>query len=152
MTAITMNNRTNNRISSKSKRKRILQNVLMVFNILLLIAAVVIAAIVLTGCEKEPESYPEAEASVSKALDELKSSGTSAAIPKVINDASEQFDPSLLESYADKLKDFDYEIIQSVKAGTDNKNDVEVIVRIKTYDFANEFLKAWNEYMTAYLL
>ena len=143
-----MDNRTNKEISSRNRRKCILRNVLLVFNILLLIAAVVIAAMVLTGCSKEPENYPEAEALVAKELEALKTSDSDVLIPEAIKDSSDQFDESMLEGYVEKLKDFDYEILGSSKADTDNKNDVAVRVKITTYDFANEYIKAWEQFMT----
>ena len=67
MTEGIMANKTNKDISSRNKRRRIFRNALTVFNILLLIAAVVIAVMVLTSCSKEPETFPEAEAAVSQA-------------------------------------------------------------------------------------
>ena len=143
-----MKNRTNKEISSRNKRMRILRYVLLVFNILLLIAAVTIAAMVLTGCSKEPESYPEAEAIVAEELDALKSSNAEALVPDAINDASDQFDPSMLEGYVEKMKEFEYEILGSSKADNGNEGDVAVKVKITTYDFANEYLKAWEEFMT----
>ena len=145
---VVMDNRTNKDISSRNKRRYILRNVLLVFNILLLVAAVVIAAMVLTGCSKEPESYPEAEALVAQELESLKTSDSEALIPKAIKDSSDQFDKSMLEGYVEKLKDFDYEILGSSKADTGNKNDVAVRVKITTYDFANEYIKAWEQFMT----
>ena len=68
-----MAKRTDKNLSSKNRKKLIINNVLAVFNILLLIAAVVLAAIVLTGCSKEPARYPEAEAKVAAELDSIKS-------------------------------------------------------------------------------
>lgn len=143
-----MCNRTDKNISSKNKRMRILRYVLLVFNILLLAAAVVIAAMVLTGCSKEPESYPEAEALVAKELEAIKNSDDNSIVPEAINEASEQFDTELLEAYVKKLKEFDYEILRSQKADSDNEDDVAVTVRITTYDFGNEYIKAFEQYMT----
>jgi|GEM_PF-3593929 len=143
-----MDNGTNKDISSKNRRRRILRNVLLVFNILLLIAAVAIAAMVLTGCSKEPESYPEAEAVVAEELDALKSSNADALIPDAIMESSDQFDESMLDGYVEKLKEFEYEILGSSKADDGNKNDAAVKVKVTTYDFANEYLKAWDEFMT----
>ena len=143
-----MDNRTNKNISSKNKKKRIVNNVLMVFNILLLIAAVVIAAMVLTGCSKEPDNYPEAEALVAKELDAIKTADHSDESLKVFTqDVEGELDGTILEGYIEKLQEFDYEILESSKI-EDEDNSVNVKVRITTYDFANAFLKTWNDHMS----
>lgn len=141
-----MAKRTDKNISSKNKRKLIINNVLTVFNVLLLIAAIVLAVMVLTGCSKEPERYPEAEAKVAAELDSIKSADVSDDSMKIFTeDVSGEVDGSMLEGYVSKLKDFDYEILGSHKAEEDDSVDVHV--RITTYDFANEYLRAWNEHM-----
>lgn len=143
-----MGNRTNKKISSKNKKKLIINNVLTAINILLLIAAVTIAVMVLTGCSKEPESYPEAEAVVSKELDAIKNADHSDESLKVFTkDVEGELDGTILEGYIEKLQEFDYEILESKKA-EDDENTVNVRVRITTYDFANAFLKAWNDHMS----
>ena len=141
-----MANKTDKNISSKNKRKLIINNTLTVINILLLIAAIVIAVMVLTGCSKEPERYPEAEAKVAAELDSIKSADvTDDSLKMFTEKVSGEVDGSMLEGYVSKLKDFDYEILGSHKA--DEENSAVVHVRITTYDFANEYLRAWNEHM-----
>lgn len=141
-----MAKRTDKNISSKSRKKLIINNVLTVFNILLLIAAIVMAVIVLTGCSKEPERFPEAEAEVAAELDKIKSADMSDDSLKMFTESvSGDFDGSMLEGYVTKLKDFDYEILGSQK--TEEENTVAVDVRITTYDFGNEYLRAWEEHM-----
>lgn len=141
-----MNNRTNKNISSNNNKKRKVNNILTIFNIILLIAAITIAVVVLTSCSKEPESYPEAEAAVKNELEKLKSADVSDSTLTVLTkDVSGEYDGSMLEGYITKLKDFDYEILGSQKAEGDNA--AAVLVKITTYDFGNEYLKAWNEHM-----
>ena len=143
-----MDNRTDKTISSKNNKKRTINKVLTIFNILLLIAAVVIAVMVLTGCSKEPENYPEAEALVASELDKIKSADVNDDFLKAFTeDVSSEYDGSMLEGYIAKLKDFDYEILGSSKDPDGEDGDVLVNVRITTYDFGNEYLKAWNEHM-----
>lgn len=143
-----MGNRTDKNISSKNKKKRIINNVLTVFNILLLIAAIVMAVIVLTGCSKEPERCPEAEDAVAKALDELKTtSHTDESLNAFTKDIEGELDGQILEGYIEKLQEFDYEILSSQKS-EDSDNTAIVRVRITTYDFANAFLKTWNDHMS----
>lgn len=144
----TMNNRTNKRISSNNRRKLIANNILTIFNILLLIAAITIAVMVLTGCSKEPDSYPEAETLVDSELENLKSADASdETLRSFTENVSGEFDGSMLEGYIAKLKDFDHEIISSAKAESDDGDAALVKVKITTYDFGNEYLKAWNEHM-----
>ena len=143
-----MSNRTNKNISSKNKKKLIINNVLTAFNILLLIAAIAIAVIVLTGCSKEPENYPEAETLVANELGKLKSADASdETLKSLTENVSGEFDGSMLEGYISKLKDFDYEIVSSTKAEVEEGNAASVKVKITAYDFGNEYLKAWNEHM-----
>lgn len=145
MTNTLMGNRTNRNISSISRRKRIVRNVLLVFNILLLATAVVIAAMVLTGCSKKPETFPEAESKVSEELEAIKTAEPSDETLKSLTSVAGDFDGAMLDGYLDKVKEFDYEITNSRKGEEDNT--CIVTVKITTYDFANEYLRAWNEYM-----
>lgn len=145
MTDITMGNRTDRNISSTSRKKRIIRNVLTVFNILFLIAAVVIAAMVLTGCKSKPETFPEAEAKVSEELEAIKTAEPTDETIKSLTSVAGEFDGAMLDGYLTKVKDFDYEITNSRKGEEDNS--CIVTVKITTYDFANEYLRAWNEYM-----
>lgn len=142
-----MNNRTDKNLSSRSRRKRTLNKVLTAINILLLAAAVAIAVMVLTGCSKEPEACPEAEVVTSSELDKLKSADVADdSLKAFTEDVSGEYDGSMLEGYIEKLKDFDYEILGSQKA--EDENSADVLVKITTYDFGNEYLKAWNEHMS----
>ena len=128
---------------------RILRKSLMALTILLLAAAVVMAVMLLTGCSKEPESYPEAEEYVKEQLEAIKNADADDGIIKSLTeDVSGDFDGAMLEGYIDKLKEFDYEIIDSSKAKSEEGTAAAVTVRITTYDFGNEFLKAWNEHMS----
>lgn len=140
-----MENRTDRNISSTNRKRRIIRNVLTVFNILLLIAAVVIAAMVLTGCKSKPETFPEAEARVSEELDAIKTAEPTDETIQSLTSVAGEFDGAMLDGYLAKLKEFDYEITNSRKGEEDNS--CIVTVKITTYDFANEYLRAWNEYM-----
>ena len=52
----------------------------------------------------------------------------------------------LLAEYADKLRDFDYEIVGSREDG-DEEYAVLVTARITTYDFGTVYLQTWKDYM-----
>ena len=145
MMDITMNNETNNKISSRGRKMRIFRKILLVLNILLLIAAVVIAAMVLTGCSKEPETFPEAEAAVQNALNEIKNNEDSEATFKKITElAGTKEEGEALSGYIDKLKEFEYELVNTTKL-EDGK--VCVTARITTYDFGNAYISTWNEFI-----
>ena len=146
MTDITMDNRTNNNISSRNRTKRIVRNILMIFNILLLGAAVVIAAMVLTGCSSTPDSYPEAESQVSKDLDELKNADNLDSVLSSMSEFINDKESEAMKVYLDKVRDFDYEIMGS-KAVEGTTKTAIVTVRINTYDFGNLYLKTWEDYI-----
>lgn len=141
-----MDNRTDKTISSKNNKKRTINKVLTILNILLLIAAVVIAVMVLTGCSKEPENYPEAEALVDTRLNEIKTADNSDAAIKSFIELAGTEDEELLGGYLTKLRDFDYEILGSKKDEND-ENAVIVTVRVSTYDFGNAYLSTWKEFL-----
>ena len=141
-----MDNRTDKTISSRNNKKRIINKLLTIINILLLIAAVVIAVMVLTGCSKEPENYPEAEALVDTRLNEIKTADNSDAAIKSFIELAGTEDEELLGGYLTKLRDFDYEILGSKKDEND-ENAVIVTVRVSTYDFGNAYLSTWKEFL-----
>ena len=141
-----MDNRTDKTISSRNYKKRIINKLLTILNILLLIAAVVIAVMVLTGCSKEPENYPEAEALVDTRLNEIKTADNSDAAIKSFIELAGTEDEELLGGYLTKLRDFDYEILGSKKDEND-ENAVIVTVRVSTYDFGNAYLSTWKEFL-----
>ena len=130
----------------KIRRRNIFRNVMTVFNILLLLAAVVLAVFILTGCSKEPENCPEAEALVAQKLDEIKTADYSSKTLDAFTQKTVkgEYDGAMLEGYVKKLQEFDYEITGSSKT---DKNTATVHVKINTYDFGNEYLKSWNEHM-----
>lgn len=141
-----MDNRTDKTISSRNNKKRKINKLLTILNILLLIAAVVIAVMVLTGCSKEPENYPEAEALVDTRLNEIKTADNSDAAIKSFIELAGTEDEELLGGYLTKLRDFDYEILGSKKDEND-ENAVIVTVRVSTYDFGNAYLSTWKEFL-----
>ncbi|MBR2674956.1 MAG: hypothetical protein IKE52_05825 [Mogibacterium sp.] len=154
-----MNNQNNKNISTHNE-------ISSSFKTLMLTAAFLIVLVVLAGCNAEPETYPEAEAKVGEELELIKKAEPADEAFEALKIAAGELDGSILEGYLDKVKDFDYEIVgsQKAEAGTDSSNGSDsdsdgdsnggsentcvVRVRITTYDFANEYLKAWNEYMT----
>ena len=148
MTDITMDNKTNKNISSRGKGVRIFRTILMIFNIMLLAAAVVIAGMVLTGCSpKAPETFPEAEAAVTDALSKIKSSEDSEATFKKITElAGTKEEGEALSGYIDKLKEFEYEFVNTKKVEGE-ENAVCVTTRITTYDFGNAYISTWNEFI-----
>lgn len=141
-----MDNKTDKTISSRNNKKRKINKLLTILNILLLIAAVVIAVMVLTGCSKEPENYPEAEALVDTRLNEIKTADNSDAAIKSFIELAGTEDEELLGGYLTKLRDFDYEILGSKKDEND-ENAVIVTVRVSTYDFGNAYLSTWKEFL-----
>ena len=149
MTAITMDNKTDKNISSRNKKRAIFQKVLLVFNILLLIAAVIIAAMVLTGCgPKEPETFPEAEAMVASELESIKTADISKSALKEFAKIAEGDGEAYAEVYIEKLKDFDYEILGSRRPDGEEESDKAIVtVRINTYDFGSVYLQTWSEYI-----
>ena len=146
MTDTVMENRTNKNISSRNRTKRIFRNILMALTILLLGAAVVIAAMVLTGCSSTPDSYPAAEEQVKKDLDELKNTDNSDAVVSSLSEFVDENDGEAMKIYLDKVRDFDYEIMGS-KAVEGTTKTAVVTVRINTYDFGNLYLKTWEDFI-----
>ena len=141
-----MDNRTDKTISSRNNKKRIINKLLTIINILLLIAAVVIDVMVLTDCSKEPENYPEEEALGDTILNEIKTADNSDAAIKSFIELAGTEDEELLGGYLTKLRDFDYEILGSKKDEND-ENAVIVTVRVSTYDFGNAYLSTWKEFL-----
>lgn len=103
-------------------------------------------ALLLSGCGADSEICEAAAAQVSAELDSLKQ-GKSGNLPAT-DGFPEDVSESMLEIYAEKLRDFDYDILDAEPAETEGDGDtVNVTVRIRTYDFGGIYLKTWKDQM-----
>ena len=89
----------------------------------------------LASCGSGDDDLAEAEETVRAELEALKSEDTK--VPQFA-DFSEDVSEEMLQSYAEKLKDFDYMISGSRKS--DDGESVVVSVDINTYDFGSVYL------------
>lgn len=96
----------------------------------------------LSSCSSGDSDLAEAEETVRTELEALKSEDTK--IP-AFADISEDVSEEMLQSYAEKLKDFDFIISGSRKS--DDGESVVVSVDINTYDFGSVYLETWNDRM-----
>lgn len=98
----------------------------------------------LASCGSGTNEFAEAEEQVAKELDALKSgSGDMPAMTKISEDM--EISESLMASYAEKLRDFEYVIAGSGKS--EDGKSVNVTVIITTYDFGSVYLETWNDRM-----
>ena len=84
---------------------------------------------------------------MSKELDSLKSSDfTGSELTELRNSLSDEGKEDF-DSFAAKLRDFDYEISDVSKSDDSEDESTLVTVKIKTYDFGKEYLSEWTDYL-----
>jgi len=66
---------------------------------------------------------------------------TEAEIENILSDQGKEY----FEMFLSKAGEFEYEIIESRKE--ESGSGTAVTVRIKTYDFASEYLRSWSEFL-----
>ncbi len=108
-------------------------------SVLAVAAVLAVSAVMLAGCSKSSG----AEAAVTEELESMRfveiDQETEAELEKILSDRGMEY----FEMFLGKAGEFDYEI-----TGTDAKSDEAIVhVRIKTYDFASEYLKSWTEFL-----
>lgn len=110
--------------------------------IMILMMLLAMMPAVLVSCNSVTNDFAEAEVEVARELDAIKSG--SGEIP-VNADFSENVSETMLNAYAEKLRDFDYMITGSGKS--EDGKSVIVTVDITTYDFGSVYLETWNDRM-----
>lgn len=108
-------------------------------SVLAVAAVLAVSAVMLAGCSKSSG----AEAAVTEDLESMRfveiDPETEAELENVLSDRGMEY----FEMFLGKAGEFDYEI-----TGADAKGDEAIVhVRIKTYDFATEYLKSWTEFL-----
>lgn len=109
---------------------------------LTLLLAMLLVFALLTGCSSSGAEKKVAEDLESMRYVELDRS-TEDEIKGMLSEQGKEY----FELFMSRAGDFDYEIIDSEEQGSDQ--EVIVTVRIRTYDFASEYLKTWTEYLEA---
>ncbi len=108
-------------------------------SVLAVAAVLAVSVVMLSGCSKSSG----AEAAVTEDLESMRfveiDPETEAELENVLSDRGMEY----FEMFLGKAGEFDYEI-----TGADAKGDEAIVhVRIKTYDFATEYLKSWTEFL-----
>lgn len=108
-------------------------------SVLAVAAVLAVSAVMLAGCSNSSG----AEAAVTEELESMRfveiDPETEAELENVLSDRGMEY----FEMFLGKAGEFDYEI-----TGADSKGDEAIVhVRIKTYDFATEYLKSWTEFL-----
>jgi hypothetical protein len=109
--------------------------------VLTLAAVMAVSAVLLAACSQSSG----AEAKVTEDLESMRyvelDAGTEAEIEAVLSERGREY----FDMFLGKAGEFDYEI-----TGADTNGDEAIVnVRIKTYDFAREYLKSWTEFLEA---
>ena len=108
-------------------------------SVLAVAAVLAVSVVMFSGCSKSSG----AEAAVTEDLESMRfveiDPETEAELENVLSDRGMEY----FEMFLGKAGEFDYEI-----TGADAKGDEAIVhVRIKTYDFATEYLKSWTEFL-----
>jgi len=112
-------------------------------NMIGLALVLMLALAVMCGCADRSGASEK----VSKELDSLKSSDfTGSELTELRNSLSDEGKEDF-DSFAAKLRDFDYEISDVSKSDDSEDESTLVTVKIKTYDFGKEYLSEWTDYL-----
>ena len=106
-----------------------------------LLAAIIVLILMLTGCSGQSG----AELKVSEDLESMRyvelDPEINAELESMLSDQGKEY----FEMFLSKAGEFEYEIIESRKE--ESGSGTAVTVRIKTYDFASEYLRSWSEFL-----
>lgn len=106
---------------------------------LLMAVLVIITACGCTDSGAEKKTAEDLEAMRYVQLD----GDTEKEISSLLSDRGREY----FELFLAKAGEFEYEIIDSDKTGSGDAQTAKITVRIRTYDFAGEYLKTWTDFL-----